>query len=71
MANIRAMAASGDLVIAGPLGDDGPLRGVFVFRTTDLARVRELVARDPAVKAGRLGAELYPWRVPEGTLPEP
>jgi len=70
MANIQSMADSGDLVIAGPMGDYGPLRGIFVFRTTDAERIRTMVARDPAVKAGRLGVELYPWHVPRGSLPD-
>ncbi len=69
MNNIKAMAASGDLVIAGPMGEDGMLRGIFVFRTTDTARLAEMVARDPSVKAGRLGVELVPWRVPKGIVP--
>lgn len=71
LANIRHMAELGDLVIAGPLDGDTPLRGVLVFRTTDRERVRELVAGDPAVEAGRLVLELYRWNVPAGTLPEP
>jgi uncharacterized protein YciI len=70
MANIRAMADSHDLAIAGPMGDDTPLRGIFVFRSTDPDRIRGLVERDPAVQAGRLRLELYPWYVPEGVLPE-
>ncbi len=69
MANLRKMADSGDLVLAGPTGDDGTLRGILVFRTSDLERIRELVAADPAVRAGRLGLELYPWRIPAGSLP--
>jgi uncharacterized protein YciI len=69
LANLRAMADSGDLVLAGPLGDDGVLRGILVFRDRDPERLRELVARDPAVKAGRLSLGLYPWSVPAGTLP--
>ena len=69
MKNIEAMAASGDLVIAGPMGEDGMLRGIFVFRTTDTDRLAEMVARDPSVKAGRLGVELVPWRVPKGIVP--
>ena len=70
MANIHAMADSHDLAIAGPMGDDGTLRGIFVFRTTDPERIENLVERDPAVSAGRLAVELYPWYVPEGVLPE-
>jgi len=71
LANIEAMAASGDLVWAGPMADDGKLRGILVFRTLDGARLRELIAKDPAIKIGRLGVELYPWHVPNGTIPTP
>lgn len=70
MANIHKMADSRDLAIAGPMGDDTPLRGIFVFRTTDPERIRRLVEADPAVAAGRLRMDLLPWYVPEGTLPE-
>jgi uncharacterized protein YciI len=69
MANIEAMAASGDLAIAGPLADDGTLRGVFVFRGTDQKHLREIAAPDAAIQAGRLVLDLYPWKVAAGTLP--
>lgn len=69
--NLVKMAESGDLVLAGPFENgDGALRGVLVFRTQDPGRIRELVAQDPAVQAGRLGVELYPWSIPKGSLPE-
>jgi uncharacterized protein YciI len=71
LANIEAMAASGDLVWAGPMGDDGTLRGILVFRTLNGERLRELIAKDPAIKIGRLGVELYPWHVPTGSIPTP
>lgn len=69
LAHIGKMAASGDLVAAGPFGDDGSLRGALVMRTLDVSRVRELVAEDPAVRAGRLEAEIVAWSIPEGALP--
>ena len=65
------MAETGDLVLAGPFESEGALRGVLVFRTQDPQRIRSLVAEDPAVKAGRLGVDLYPWSIPRGSLPEP
>jgi len=71
LANIRKMADSGDLVLAGPMGDDGRLRGILVFRATDPERITTGVAEDPAIKAGRLEMELYPWNVPKGSLPPP
>ena len=69
MANINKMAASGDLAIAGPMGEDGVLRGIFVFRTDDPERLKALCAEDPAIKAGRLSVELYRWAVPDGAIP--
>lgn len=68
MANINKMAASGDLAIAGPMGSDGALRGLFVFINKDEAKVKELVAQDPAIKAGRLKLELVKWYLAKGTF---
>ena len=66
MANIRRLAERGKLVAAGPMGDDGTLRGLFVFKTETLDEARALGDTDPAVRAGRLALELHPWRAPEG-----
>jgi uncharacterized protein YciI len=69
MANINAMAKAGELAIAGPFEEDTPLRGVFVFRSTDRAKVEGLVAKDPAVARGRLKVEPFTWYVSKGVLP--
>jgi len=53
------------------MGDDGRLRGILVFRATDPERITTAVAEDPAIQAGRLEMELYPWNVPKGSLPPP
>ncbi|MDQ6652650.1 MAG: YciI family protein [Acidobacteriota bacterium] len=68
-ANIRRLADMKKLVVAGPFGDDGFLRGIFVFRTASLEEARALTATDPAVQAGRLAIDIHPWLVPEGVLP--
>src|SRR5262245_10684912 len=69
MANINAMAKAGELAVAGPFVEDTPMRGVFVFHTTDRAKIEELVAKDPAVARGRLKVEPYTWFVSKGVLP--
>lgn len=69
LANIHRLAETKKLVVAGPFGDDGDLRGIFVFRVASLEEAQALAATDPAVKAGRLVIDLHPWQVPEGILP--
>jgi uncharacterized protein YciI len=68
-ANINRLAATKKLVMAGPFGDDGELRGIFVFRVGSLAEAQELCDTDPMIKIGRLKVELHPWQVPEGVIP--
>jgi uncharacterized protein len=70
MANIEKMAASGDLVLAGPMGEDTDFRGIFIFRTADKKRVERLAAKDPAIKRNRLKLELYQWFTAKGTFPK-
>src|SRR5215217_6707055 len=69
MANLNRLAQMKKLVAAGPFGDDGSLRGIFVFRVGSLEEAKALTASDPAVQAGRLAMEIHPWMVPEGVLP--
>ncbi|MGH7729698.1 MAG: YciI family protein [Candidatus Eiseniibacteriota bacterium] len=66
MANIGRMAAQGVLLVSGPIGDKGDLRGVFIFRADSVARIRELAAGDPAIRSGRLVLDLYAWSAPAG-----
>jgi uncharacterized protein YciI len=69
IANIERLAKLGKIVAAGPFGDDGNLRGIFVFRVSSLEEAQDLCATDPMIKVGRLAVELHPWQVPEGILP--
>ncbi|HEU4434597.1 MAG TPA: YciI family protein [Pyrinomonadaceae bacterium] len=67
--NINKLADMKKLVVAGPFGDDGRLRGIFVFKVASIDEARALAATDPAVQAGRLALQIHPWVVPEGILP--
>jgi len=69
MANILRLAETKKLVVAGPFGDDGTLRGIFVFKVGSLEEAKTLAETDPAVQAGRLALDIHPWQVPEGILP--
>ena len=69
MDNINRLAETKKLVVAGPFGDNGTLRGIFVFKVASLAEAKALAETDPAVQAGRLALDIHPWLVPEGILP--
>jgi uncharacterized protein YciI len=69
IANINRLAEAKKLIVAGPFGDDGNLRGIFVFRVNSVEEAQDLCATDPMIKVGRLAVELHPWQVPEGILP--
>jgi uncharacterized protein len=59
--NIERLAKEGKLLLAGPFLDKGNLAGIFVFNVTTIEEARNLVATDPAVKAGLFDMELHPW----------
>ena len=60
-ANINRLAAEGKLVLAGPFGDDGELRGIYIFDVPTVAEAEALTRTDPAIQAGQLVMELHPW----------
>ena len=70
MANIEAMAATGKLLIAGPIDappeDRTALAGIFLFDVATKPEVESLIANDPAIKIGRLVPEIHTWYGPAG-----
>lgn len=69
IANINRLAEMKKLIAAGPFGDNGELRGIFVFRVGSLKEAQDLAATDPMIKIDRLRLDLHPWNVPVGILP--
>jgi uncharacterized protein len=59
--NIGRLAKEGKLLLAGPFLDKGDLAGIFIFNVTTIEEAKNLVATDPAVKAGLFVIELHPW----------
>ena len=69
IANIVRLANMKKMVMAGPIGDDGELRGIFVFRVASMKEAQDLAATDPMIKIDRLRIDLHPWHVPVGVIP--
>lgn len=61
MANMDTMYYAGKLKVAGPFGDNGNWRGIFIFDCETREEVEKLLATDPAIAAGRLTYEIHPW----------
>jgi uncharacterized protein len=71
LAHLAALRAEG-LLVAGPFREqeDESLRGMCLFRRP-AGEVRRLMADDPAVRAGRMRADVFTWLTPKGTLAFP
>lgn len=67
MANIRRLYEKGFLVMAGPMGYDKELRGIFILDVKDSATAAAFVNTNPAIKSGRLRFTLHPWWTQTGT----
>lgn len=67
IANIERLHREGKIIMAGPMGYDRDLRGIFIMNAVDSTEAASFVATDPAVIAGRLRFEIHPWWVGKGT----
>ncbi|RAJ00334.1 uncharacterized protein YciI [Chitinophaga skermanii] len=61
LANVDRLHAEGKIVVAGPMGDNGDLRGIFILDCADSLEAATLVKQDEAVKTGRIIFEIKPW----------
>ena len=66
MANINRLAKEGKLVMAGPIGVEDDLRGIFLMNCADSTEVENFVKTDSAVITGRLVMKYYPWWTMKG-----
>ena len=60
------MAAMGKLVAAGPMEDDGEIRGIFICQAGSIEAAQALATDDPMIQAGRLKLDWYVWQAPKG-----
>jgi uncharacterized protein YciI len=66
-AYLRALAESGELVLAGPLGDPGPAGGLLIFDVQSPLRVEELADGDPFNARGVVEERwIRPWTLSIG-----
>ncbi|MCB9064163.1 MAG: hypothetical protein H6551_03360 [Chitinophagales bacterium] len=61
LANIDSLYNVGKILVAGPFGDDGFWRGIFIFDCPTQADVETLLDTDPMIASGWLGYEVHPW----------
>jgi uncharacterized protein YciI len=67
IANIERLAKEGTLIMAGPMGDETNLRGIFILDCKDSIEAVNHVQSDTAIKTGRLRFEIHPWWTATGT----
>ncbi len=65
MTNIGRMVEEKTLLLAGPFEKGG---GIFILKVDSMEAAEKLVARDPAVKAGRLLTEIRAWYTSTGVF---
>lgn len=61
MDNIQYLAGIGKMVLAGPMMEDGDMRGIFILDVQSIEEAERLISVDPAITSGRLKAEYHSW----------
>ncbi|MEO6873795.1 MAG: YciI family protein [Opitutaceae bacterium] len=70
-AYLTRLSQEGKLLVSGPLVDDSPRRGIYIFKCATQAEAELLAADDPEVKAGRLAVEVHTWLTEKGAIRDP
>jgi uncharacterized protein YciI len=65
--NIERLAAEGKIIMAGPMGYNRDLRGIFIMNCKDSAEAAGYIKTDSAIITGRLRFEIHPWWTAQGT----
>lgn len=66
--NINRLTELGKIAIAGPMGDDGNLRGIFVMDCESLEEAETLCKTDLAIQKRRLLFQIHPWWAAKGSV---
>jgi len=66
MNNIERLAAEGKIIMAGPMGSKGDLRGIFIMDGKDSTEIAGHIKLDSAIVTGRLRFEIHPWWTAKG-----
>ncbi len=61
IANIDRLYYEGKIKVAGPFGEKGDWKGIFIFDVETKEEVETLLKTDPAIAAGRLAYDIKPW----------
>lgn len=61
MNSINRLYYDGKIKVAGPFGDDGNWKGIFIFDCPQKEEVEKLLQSDPAISSGRLIYDIRPW----------
>ena len=66
LARIDRLAKEGVIIMAGPMGDKGNIRGICIMDCKDSLEADSYIKADTAVVTGRLKYEIHPWWTAQG-----